>query len=437
MKKIIKGTGLSLCAMLLLAGCSGDKEADTKANISNPDDVMFSGLKEDVKSLTLQELYDELKAAKGNEIAANKLLETIADLVLSDTTWKARYDAKIAEKLEELEKSAEYKDANGVFDEELLVKTLNSAMYNITCEQNNYGPTYKQDGSVDKYRICNYDNYIEKALKLDALTELLKEKYIYDKVIGVDNKDILTTKKARLVEYITINYSGSDTSDEYLDTEEEVIAFIKENITELAKTDSTLTLKGIADKWTEREVAEVDDKFSRIGTKRDKDGKYYEDFTKNFTQSIEKGREQMKQAVYDTKYYDRVVITNDSKDILNATLVERILSENVLSSTSGKTIPLNGSYYLVAPRAYQNATSSDIRIKDSTNSKYYIVKVDVIKNDSNDDLKYEAVKVLAQNATLVSDSLEYYLEQYKDEINIHDEEIYNYLKAQYADIFVD
>ena len=44
---------------------------------------------------------------------------------------------------------------------------------------------------------------------------------------------------------------------------------------------------------------------------------------------------------------------------------------------------------------------------------------------------------MAKNTTLVSDSLEYYLEQYKDQIGVHDEEIYNYLKAQYEDIFVD
>lgn len=439
MKKIIKGTGLSLCAMLLLAGCSNNKDNDTKANISNPEDVLASGLKEDVDAVTLQQIYDDLKAANGNEVASKKLVEIIADLVLNGNDkekWKSRYDAKIAEKMAKLEKDDAYK-VNGVFSEELLVRTLNSQLYNVSCENNNYGPIYNQKGEIESYRVCNYENYIEKALKVDVLTELLKEKYVYEKIMGVDKKDILTTKKARMVEYIAINYSSDDSSDKYLDTEDEVIAFIKENITELAKTNSTLTLKDIADKWIDREVAEITEKASKIGTKDDKSGALLEDFTGNFTYSQDIGEAKMKQAIRDTKYYDKVVITNDSKDILNATLVERILSENVLSDTSNKTISINGSYYLVAPRAYENATSSDIRIKDSTNSKYYIVKVDVIKNDSKEDLVYDAVKVLAQNATLVSDSLEYYLEQYKDEINVHDEEIYNYLKTQYADIFVD
>ena len=49
-------------------------------------------------------------------------------------------------------------------------------------------------------------------------------------------------------------------------------------------------------------------------------------------------------------------------------------------SKNEKTIEINGSYYLVAPWAGNSIDSSDIRIKDSTNSKYYIVKVDVINN---------------------------------------------------------
>lgn len=437
MKKFIKGTGLSLCAMLLLAGCSNGGDNDTKANISNPDDVIASGLKDGVKSVTLQQLYDDLKSSKGNEIAANKLVEIIGDLViLNDPVWKPRYDAKIAEKLKDLEKDASYQ-VNGVFSEELLVKTLNSKLYNVTCANNTYGPTYNQKGEIENYRICDYSNYTEKALKLSVLTELINEKYVYEKIMKVDGKDILATKKARLVEYVAINYSSDDSSDKYLDTEDEVISFIKEKIAELAKENSQLTLKDIADAWVAREIAEIGEKALKIGTKEDAKGALLEDFTGNFSYSVDIGQKKMEQAVYDTKYYDSVVITNDSKDILNTTLVERILSENVLTATANKTIEINGSYYLIAPRAYENATSSDIRIKDSANSKYYIVKVDVIKNDSSTANVYEAVKVLAKNTTLVSDSLEYYLEQYKEDISVHDEEIYNYLKTQYEDIFVD
>ena len=50
---------------------------------------------------------------------------------------------------------------------------------------------------------------------------------------------------------------------------------------------------------------------------------------------------------------------------------------------------------------------------------------------------YVKKEVLAKNNSLVSDSVSYYLEQKKNNISIHDEEIYAYLKTQYADIFVD
>jgi hypothetical protein len=103
MKKFVKGAGLSLCAMLLLAGCSCNKdEKDTTANISNQDDKILDGLKDGVDSISLEKLYNELRNEKGNETAANKLLQMVSDLVLSDATWEARYEAKVQYYLDEL-----------------------------------------------------------------------------------------------------------------------------------------------------------------------------------------------------------------------------------------------------------------------------------------------------------------------------------------------
>jgi len=429
-KRLIKGAGLSLCAMLLLAGCSCNKDTvkDTTANISNPAENILSGLKEDVKSLTLKAIYDDLKASNGNSAAANKLLEIVSELVLSDTKWKSRYDAKIKEKMDQLIENKNYQ-IDGVFSEELLVKTLRSHLYNVTCENNTYGPTYDSEGKVDKYMVCNYEDYINKALKVSALTELLNEKYVYDKVMQ-DKANILSTKKARLVEYVAISYADSE-------EEGEVIDHIVEAIKSLTDENSTTTLESISDSWKEKEIADLLEEYKKINTKEDGTGSIIKDFTNNFDRTAEEGYEIKKQEIYDVKSYEKIVITSDKNDILNATLTEKILSENVLSVTANKTYEINGSYYLIATWAGNNVDSSDIRIKDSTNSKYYIVKVDVINNESSEDLVYEAVKVLATNTTLVSDSINYYLEQYKDSIEVYDEEIYTYLKTQYADIFVD
>ena len=138
MKKMIKGLGVSLCAMLLLAGCSKDNNS-VKANISNGEENFVSGLKEDIHSFTLQDVYDELKASSANEAVADKLIDLLGDkILLADTTWKSRYDSKIIEKLVELTKSETY-FKNGKFDEELLVSTLNSQLYSVTCPQGTDG----------------------------------------------------------------------------------------------------------------------------------------------------------------------------------------------------------------------------------------------------------------------------------------------------------
>ena len=156
MKKGLKGLGLSLCAMLLLAGCSCKKEEtidSVKANINNGSDNILSGLKEGTNNITLQSVYDDLKVKLGNEYAANKLLDIIASKLLNGDDWQKRYDDKMEEKLLKLVENSSYQ-VNGEFSEELLVKTLESQLYSITCDQTpKYGPIY-EDGEklvVDKY----------------------------------------------------------------------------------------------------------------------------------------------------------------------------------------------------------------------------------------------------------------------------------------------
>lgn len=435
MKKTLKTIGLSLCTIMALAGCSCKKNEDvgsTKANINNGSENIVSGLKENTKSITLQNLYDDLKASVGNEAAADKLLQIIADLVLSDQVWKDRYDAKVEEKLLELAKDTTYQ-VNGHFNEELLVKSLRAGLYNVTCNNNEYGPIYAagSDIEVEKYMICDYSDYVKKNLNLEILTELLNEKYIYDKVM-VDKPDILSTKKARIVEYVAISYTSSD--------EKKLDEFIAQSVKELAAESSSTTLESIKDAWKNKKIEELMEKYNKIGTKDDANGSILSEFTGGYLYSKEEGLKIAKEKIYANadEYYKADIITSDSKAILTEALVSRLLNENILSETAKRTIKINGSYYLIAPWAgTANIKPSDIRIKDTTNSKYYLVKVDVINNDSSDALKYDAVKVLATNSSLVSDSINYYLDKYKNEISVHDDEIYAYLKTQYGNIFVD
>ena len=231
MKKNGKILGLSLCAVLLLAGCSCKKNDDdnsVKANINNGSETIASGLKEGTVNITLQTLYDDLKSQMGNEKAAEKLLKIVAETIKSDAKWAARYDAKMEEKLLSLVEDANFK-VNGVFNEELLVKTLNSQLYNVTCTNNTYGPSY-DNGEIDEYLLCDYSDYKAKALDLEVLTELLNEKYVYDKVLK-DKTNLLTTKKARLVEYISISNSADYSFD-----------FITEAVEKLAAENSEVSL---------------------------------------------------------------------------------------------------------------------------------------------------------------------------------------------------
>lgn len=432
MKKTLKFIGTSLCGIALLAGCTKSDDDGIKANINNGTENVFEGLKDNVDNITLQQLYDDLKDSSGNVQVANKLVETISDLVLNDNTWKVRYETKMNEKLLELAKKETYEDDNGVFSEELLVRDLKSKLYSVTCDVDNYGPTFTDATKtvIDQYTLCDYTDYKNKALKLEVLTELLNEKYVYDKVLK-DKPTLIDTKKTRTIEYITLDSSNEDADD-----------FIKEAVN---KIKSGSTLESIKDEWVEKLIKEVQDKYQKINTIDDKDGAIFKEFTNEFNYSKEEGLRLKKKDIYDGVYYGKQTINNDNKSVLNTTLVERILSDNILDETVRKTIKINDKYYLVSPLAAGSVDETDIRLNDTTNKKYYIVRVELMPKyaDLTDEEKitnesiYEAVKLLASNSTLVSDSVKYYLEQYKNDISIHDEDVYNYLKTQYSSIFVD
>lgn len=439
MKKSLKSLGLSLCTLMLLAGCSCSNENDesVKANINNGTSNIVSGLVEGTKNIDLQKLYDDLKAEFGNETAAEKLLEIIAEEeLLNDNVWKARYDAKMQEKLMKLVESGKYNNSNGEFDEKLLVSSLRTQLYTINCGENPvYGPTYvpAEQGDlenviVDEYLKCDYSDYQERALKLEVLKELFNEKYVYDKVLK-DKTTLFKTKKVREIEYVSIS-SGKDFSFEFIT---EAVSLLQEG----------KSLSEVADLWENKLKEELVTEFNKIGTKDDSTGTILQDFTNGYKRDKEEGLRLKMQDIYEEEYYSKTVITTDSKDVLNATLVDRIMSENVLDLDYQKTFMINNSYYLVSPLAGSSVDADDIRITDKANSKYYIVKVDVVGYDAEDEnvleneRVYEAVKVLAKNTSLVSESVNYYLDKNKNNISVHDEEIYAYLKTQYADIFVD
>lgn len=427
MKKIFNKISLLLCAVLLLAGCSCSKNNDNsiKANISDGDATLVTGAKDGAKTYSLQNVYDSLKATSANELAADKLVEIIGDLVLftndaEGETWKGRYDAKIKEKLKALIDNDSYK-LNGKFNEELLKITLNSQLYSVTCT---VGEDLTPGEGLEKL-TCDYSDYIQKALRVETIEELLKEKYIYDEVLE-EKENLFSTKKVRLVEYLTIDSTNEDALD-----------FIHEWVGRLSEENSTVTLEKIAEEWEKKLIADLDEQKDSIGKNKDANGSIMKDFTNGYKYSVKEGYDIKKEAIENTSYFESTIITSDKKDILNSALVSRILSDNIVveTGTTNKSYEINGNHYVVNPLADANINERDIVIKDTTNNKYYLIRVEVVTKTSEHE--YEGVKVMAQNNTLVADYLNYYLEQNKDSISVHDQEVYEYLKTIYPTIFAD
>lgn len=427
MKKVFKNLSLPLCAILVLAGCSCNKDTDdsVKADITGGKTQLVTGAKDDAKAYNLQDIYDALKSTAANEVVADKLVEILGDVVLFETEdeeerelWKSRYDAKIKEKLIALTNNSSYQ-TNGKFDEELLKITLDSQLYTVAC-------AVGEDGTPDIDELsCDYSTYINKVLKVETIEELLKEKYIYDKVLE-DKKNIFSTKKVRFVEYVSID-----------STHEDALDFIHEKVGELAADNSDVDLTKIAEAWEAKLLADLEEKKLEIGTNKDANGAITKDFTDGYKYSVGEGYELKKKAIEDADYLNSSVVTSDSKDILNSSLISRILSDNIIveEGTTNKSYEINGNYYVVNPLADSNINERDIVIKDTSNSKYYLIRVEVITKDS--DKAYDGVKVMATNNTLVSNYLNYYLDQNKEVISVHDTEVYEYLKTLYPTIFVD
>ena len=205
MRKGLKVLSTSLLlSALFVTGCSCSKDDKTNVSrIENSEDKILTNLKNGASDYSLLDIYNALIASDaGNKAVANKLLEIVANEVLelnvSTSVWKGRYDNLVKERLEELAKSDTYK-VKGEFSEEHLKDSLLADGYSITCPT---GVTY---GSEDDL-ACDYSDYVNEVLKADILSTLIKEKYI-EKVVLEERKNVLTNKKIRDVEYVTISSS--------------------------------------------------------------------------------------------------------------------------------------------------------------------------------------------------------------------------------------
>jgi len=445
MRKGLKVLSMSLLlTSLFVTGCGGsDDEKVNVSRIENKDQALLKGLSEDASDYTLQDVYNALIAnGVGNTAVANKIVELIADNVLeiknSNKPWKTRYENLVDEKMKEVASADTYL-VKGEFSENYFVEALKAEGYNITCAAGD------GDGTVDDL-TCDYNDYINKNIRVNALTTLLKEKYVQDEVLS-NRANLFTSKKIRDVEYFTIS-SSLDSSYEDLSVRDfaravrdriankEVVNFSGEQSIE---NDIKEQLKNI-----------VDVEYKKIDTSNDYSQSIAAKYTNNFTQEAFVGFENKIKEIDDGEYAFSKMISSDSE---NTAIISQNITSTLLSITDPtsddfkrKVVPVtdtagNTYYYLVNANAGATVDSSDVLLSETSDSSTYVysfVRFRVINSDTTDETDvYNAIKLIASESTLGNGALAHYVKENKDLISVYDDEVKAYLETLYPDVFAE
>lgn len=445
MKNSLKILSMSvLLSTLCVAGCSCGKEEENVSRIN--DGEILSGLTKDASDYSLVDIYEAmLTSDAGNISAANALIDFVASDVLKMGTpqdtlgWKGKYDKIIEEKLQAQKDLEEFK-VNGRFNESLFVQSLLSKGYNIS---------KKANGEYD------YTDYENKEFRVDALSTLLKQKYIMEETLK-DSKNVVTTKKIRDVEYLTVSSSIEKTYS-YYNVEEANGDITKVNI------KARDFMNGIRDKIVQ---ADEDEDFSNvkfdvyanelkellklaIATEVNKINKA-EDYTQelaakytaNYTRSVREGELEKLAEIDDLEFdYYRVLSSDSDKtSVVSETITNRLLNLSSPEKETKRAIKLGDWYYLVSSNAGAAVDARDILLTESSDGSTYtysIVRFKVINADNYAANKEKVVELLASGSTLANGAVGHYIGRYKNQIKVNDDAVYEYLKKIYPDVFTD
>ena len=436
MKKGLKVLSTSLLlSTLLLAGCSCNKDDEIKnvSKMQNSSDSILKVGNKTIDSYTVLDLYEALIASDaGNKAIANKLVEFIANEVLeidkAGSEWTGRYNQIVEEKLQELAKSETYL-VKGVFSEAYMVESLRAEGYNI--------PACSSYGTVEEL-ACDYTSYINQKIKVDALSTLLKEKYIQDVTLK-DRANILTTKKIRDVEYFTIS---SSLDSNYADFSAR--NFMRDLRTKIA-SGVAVDFSVVEEELKEELKKIVDKEYAKIGTSDDYNKAIFTKYTNNYTQDKSVGYQNKIKELTNNEYHFSKVISADStaSAVIDETITKAILSITDVSAPqfARNVIKVGDDYYLVNSNAGANVDASDVLLSstsDASTYTYSIVKFRVINAATTDETDlYNAVKLLAKESTLANGAVSYYVKENKSKIDVYDDDVKAYLKTLYPDIFAE
>ena len=437
-----------LLSTLLLAGCSCNKE-DKKnvSRIENNQDALLGNLTDETSEYTLQDVYNALIASDaGNKAVADKVIEFVGNevLKLNDNTseWKVRYDALVKEKLQAKAESVSL--VQGEFSEKFMIEELKADGYKITCPT---GVTYGTPENL----ACDYTDYVNKSIKLDVISTLLKEKYILDESIK-NRKNLLTTKNIRDVEYFTIS-SSLESDSTYKDklNVREFMRSLRDKIADGEVVDFNVVEEDFRKEL--RDLVKVE--YDKIGTADDYSQSLASTYTNKFTQSAEVGYNAKLDTINDTEFaYDKMIGSDsDASAVVNASITSTLLSitNPTDESFATKVVPVtdandNVYYYLVSANAGTNASEEDVLLTEAVTDSsgniqsytYSVVRFRVINSDSTDAADiYKAAKLLASESTLASGALAHYVKEYKDKISVYDDDVYTYLSSLYPDVFTE
>ena len=430
-----------LLSSLCLAGCSCSNE---KPNVSEiKDGNILSGLTKDASDYSLLDIYNAVIASDaGNKAVANKLVDIVATTILkvddgtAEGSKKEEYDALVDEKVKELKKDSKY-FVNGKFSEELFLISLQAEGYEDEAD------------------------YIDKVIRVEVLSKLLKERYIAEETLK-NSKAVVTNKKIREVEYISVSSSIESTYKDYKVTEtDENDKETKVDLEVDARDFMRDVRKKIVDAFEAKKVTDEDIDFAqyasviktvlegaidaeaaKIKNAEDYSQELAAKYTANYTRSVEDGVKERYKEIEDLVFNKTEVISSDSDKsaIVSETITNRLLNLEDPEKESKRAIKIGDWYYLVSLNAGTTVDVNDILLTETSDSSTYtysIVRFKVVNADNYEQNKDIVHKVLAEKSTLANTAVSHYLKQYKNNITINDDVVYAYLKTLYPDVFTD
>ncbi len=417
--KIILST---ILLSFVVCGCSCDKkEIDTYANVSNQGETVNSGKG---VNLTVGNIYDYIRE-NGNDVISKNIMKMVMknELDFSNSEVEELYKKYLNEKFKTSFIDSGSYDFYGEFNEALLVKYLQSEMYNISCPES-YVSYLDQN-----YFKCDYSDYIEKELNYDIYLKMLKIKYIIE-----EKSNLITKSEGRLVEYYSVKKTSTTIGNdvETRKTLEEKIKTMEENYGSTDASISIKSLKDIAKIDQDAALDEITKELKYISTSDDTSFKYLTKYTTCGTKkcTIEEGEIYQRKLIMDKEYYVSKTVINTDTAILFESAREVLFGNNI----EDYLYKIGDDTFLMSP-AYENngiKNINDIILYDSATSTYYVAKVKII--DGTDESSFEDKALIAEmllDSVTEKNVFSYYFDE--TEIEIYDKQIREYFISKYGE----